>query len=427
MSTYAEARKSGLSWLSAAWTTADPNLKRIVAVNFIEALSVSLYASVLMPYYRSLGYGSQVAGALTSVLQVVAAVVGVAAGFLADSLGRKRLFTAGQLLRCAAAGLLLVTRSYAGLVLVSAVRGLAVVQSPAQSAMMASYTRRENRGTLYGLASTVGMVAQVTGPLVAGIIADRSGVKTAFGAGLALACLAVFAALPLRERPAVAQADPSPLNAIPVASPDPSADSRDPVEKPWSRVARMFREGRPVVLTSLFLTAVLNGMGNGAANILLPFTIMDRFSSAYTTVASSQSVGSVGTMLVLLIGGRIADVYGRRGLVLTSSAIFPILMLGLFMVGSLWQLFAVLILITMVGNISSPAIGAVQMEAVGERDRATFAGLHLGLNSAGMALGMVGGGIAYKMSPDLAWMAVIALFALQLPLYALAIPRAKLR
>lgn len=422
MSTYTRIRGRAGSWLHITWTAVDWNLKRLMLVSFIEVLSVCFYSSVLMPYYRSLGYGSQVAGVLTSVIQVVSAVVGVAAGFLADSLGRKRLFTTGQLLRCVAAGLLLVTRSYAGLVFVSVVRGFAVVQSPAQSAMLASYTRKENRGTLYGLIQTISMIAQVAGPLIAGLVADRFGVMMAFGSGLVLACVAVFAAVPLKDKRSAEQESLAPSQEAPV--PAEVAGPARP-EKPWARVARMFRENRAVALSALLVTAIFNGLGNGAANILLPFTIMDRFSSAYTTVSSSQSVGAIGTMLVLLIGGRIADVYGRRTLVLASCSIFPFLMLGLFLVGSLWQLFAVIILITMVGNISSPAIGAVQMEAVGEKDRATFAGLYLGLNAAGMALGMVGGGIGYKVSPTYSWMAVIAVFALQLPLYALAIPRSR--
>ena len=424
LSTYSRTQGRTALWLHDAWTSMDWNLKRLMLVSFVESLAVTLYASVLMPYYRSLGFASDTAGVLTSIIQVVSAVSGVAAGFMADSLGRKRLYTAGQLLRCLAAALLLTTRSYAGLVAVSVVRGIAIIQSPAQSAMLASYTRKETRGTHYGIVQTVGMAAQVIGPLAAGLMADRFGVKAAFGSGFLLACLAVLVALPLKDKgPGTengARADASPDGTAVVQE---SAPVRR--ESPWARIVRMMRENRPVVLCCLFGATILNGLANGATNIVLPFTIMDRFSSAYTTVSSSQAVGSIGTMLVLLIGGRIADVYGRRRLILSSGASFPLLMLGLFLVQSLWQLFALIIVLTMIGNISSPAMSAVYMEAVGESDRATFAGLQLGLNSAAMALGMIGSGVGYKFSPTATWVAIILAFALQLPLYAAAIPGTK--
>ena len=317
----------------------DWNLKRLMLVSFVEALAVSLYASVLMPYYRSLGYGPDTAGVLTSIIQVVSAISGVAAGFMADTMGRKKLYTAGQLLRCLAAGLLLVTRSYVGLVIVSMVRGMAIIQSPAQSAMLASYTRKETRGTHYGIVQTVGMAAQVVGPLAAGLVADRFGVAAAFGTGLLLACAAVLVAVPLKDK------GPSVDNGTGAAANPPQERTRENAG-PVARVVRMMKENRPVVLCCLFGATVLNGLANGATNIVLPFTIMDRFSSAYTTVSSSQAMGSIGTMLMLLIGGRIADVYGRRHLILASQVIFPILMLGLFVVQSLWQLFAIIILIT---------------------------------------------------------------------------------
>ena len=422
MTSHSSAKARGLSRIGAAWSGLDSDLKRLILTGFTEVIAVNLYASVLMPYYRSLGFGSQTAGVLTSVLQVVGAVVAVFAGLMADSVGRKKMYVAGQLLRCTAAGLLLLTRSYAGLVLVSVVRGLAIIQSPAQSAIFAAYTRKQNRGTMLGLYQTFSQLASVLGPLAAGIIADRFGVTRSFGAGLILACAAVALAVPLKERAAAAEPEhPAPAGARPAPQPVGELAPREPL---LGRVARMFKENRPVVLSSLLAASVVNGLGNGAAGILLPFTIMDRFSSAYTTVSASASVAALGSMLVLLIGGRIADVRGRRGLILVSGSILPLLMLSILVATSLWQLFALIIFLTMIGNVASPAMSAVNVEAVSERDRATFAGFQMGLNSAGVALGSVCAGIGYRLSSNWSWVAVIVMFALQPPLYAIALPKA---
>jgi MFS family permease len=173
------------------------------------------------------------------------------------------------------------------------------------------------------------------------------------------------------------------------------------------------------------IVAVINGLGNGVFNIALPFTIMDRFSSAYTAVSSASAAASLGTMLVLLIGGRIADRSGRRGIILITVCLEPIMILGMFLSNSLWQLLMFLILTTMVGNSASPAINAVLLEAVPDRDIATFGGLWQGLNSAGFALGAFAAGVSYGLSPTLTRMAPLALFLAQFPMYAIAIPKKK--
>ncbi|MGE5578879.1 MAG: MFS transporter [Bacillota bacterium] len=420
MSTAKDTRISAASRLTSAIGGLSPDLRRLIAIGFIEIAAVNFYVSVLMPYYRELGYGSDVAGFLGSVLQVVGALVAVGAGFMADTFGRKRLYVAGQLFRCAAAGLLMVTRNYAGLVLVSIVRGMAGVQHPAQSAIIAAHTRKDNRATLYGIIQTASQAASVTVPLAAGYLADRFGVMSSFGAGLLLASLAVIMAIPLKDAPA---SGPCPEPAV---SPSSSTAGRTVAkESIRGRISRMYRDNRPLALTSLLAVSLMNGLANGAVNIILPFMVMDRFSSAYSVVSAASAFSALGTMLVLLIGGRIADLRGRRGVVMVSGMVLPILMLGIFAVNALWQLFALLVLVTMAGNISTPAINAVYMEAVGDQDRATFWGLQLGLNNSGMALGSIAAGVAYKFSPNLCWIAVIVLFALQLPLYALAIPRSK--
>lgn len=417
MTTYSVARPKERFSLTRAWASIDSNLKRLILIGFVEIIAVNLYASVLIPYFRTLGFGSDRAGILSSVLQIVTASVGVFAGVLADTVGRKRLYIAGQVLRCLAAGLLLVTRSYLGFVVVFAVRGFAAIQSPASSAIFAAWTRKEHRSTLFGISQTMSQLAAVLGPLAAGAIADRYGVPYSFLGGLVLACFAVVLALPLKERPPADAVASAPLATQPEGRP-----AREPLSL---RLIAMFAGNNKVALSSLLAASLSNGLANGATNILLPFTIMDRFSSAYTTISASQAVCALGTVLVLLVGGRIADVYGRRGIVLASNAVFPALMLLVFASTSLWQFFVILVLLTMAGNISNPAIAAVQMEAVGERDRATFAGFQMSLNNVGMAAGSIAAGIAYKFSPNWSWVAVIVLFASQLPLYALAIPKEK--
>jgi len=408
----------------ALWREADPNMRRLIWISFVEMLSVNAYFTLIVPFAKNLGLDSGSVGALNSLMQVVSAVVAVAAGVLADHFGRKRLYTAGQLMRVAITVALLATHSYLGLALVFVLRGLASIQGPAQSAITANLTRRENRATMLGLSQTLGQLASVLMPIASGAVADRYGVKASFAVALVLAAVAVIMGIALKDKTAASEdADPA-ADGVTAGADVRTVESVRPgeVEPLLARLRRMFAGKRAVTLSLLMVATVFNGLGNGGVNILLPFTIMDRFSSAYTVVASAGSMMALGTMLVLLIGGRLADVSGRRTMVMTSGVIFPLLMLGLFYVNTLWELNLVLILVSMVGNISSPAIGAVYMEAVADRDRATFAGLQMSLNAAGMALGSAVAGVVYKMSPNWAWLGVIAVMVLQVVCYHFVLP-----
>jgi MFS family permease len=389
--------------------TMNPTMKLLLAIVFIEMMAVNFYVSVLMPYYKSLGYESDAAGIVTSVVQVVSALVLFGAGFAADKIGRRQLYLTGQVMRCLAAASLLLTRSYAGLLLVSCFRGLSAIQSPAQNAIIAGYTHKGSRATTLALSQTFGQLASFLVPVAAGTLADRVGVKVPFSLGLALAVLAVMLGLRVRE------AGGAEVTADRAAAHEaPKEEAENPLPPPresyYARVKSMFTENNGRVLWTVLAAELANGLANGATNILLPYTIMDRFSPEYSAVSGMQAAGALGTMLVLLIGGRIADTYGRKGIVAVSSMVFPTALISIFFITSLWQMYAMLMVVVMLGNISSPAISAIHLEVVREKDRASFSGLSGGVNAASIALGSAIAGFVYSANADLAWASVIALF-----------------
>src|SRR5690606_2997789 len=176
----------------------------------------------------------------------------------------------------------------------------------------------------------------------------------------------------------------------------------------------LFEQSDKRILTAMLMAFTINGLVNGGINILLPFTVMDRFSTEFTAVAGLSVISSLGTALVMLVGGRIADLRGRRGIILVTGIITPLLILLIFWVNKLWQLYALLMLVSMVGNLASPGIVAAKMEAVDEAYRASWDGLVQGATSAGLALGSAASGMLYALSPTWAWLAVIILCGFQI-------------
>ncbi|HHY16562.1 MAG TPA: MFS transporter [Firmicutes bacterium] len=420
--------------IKAFWTTLEAGMHRLIAVGMIEALAISLFVSLLVPWYKSLGYDSTTQGWLRFVLQITSAVVAAAGGILADRLGRKNMYTAGQLFRCAAIVVLLSTRSFTGLIIVSVIRGLSIIQSPPRTAFIAAYTVKENRATTLGIYQTTSLIANMIAPLAAGFLADRYGVKPPLFLALALAIAAIFMAVPLGQPDRDAKGESvffgSPdCSGATAASMSPSASETTQTiavghllkkarvfssESFISAGRDMFMHSNSRGLIILLVAWLANGLTNGAINILLPFTVMDKFSSTYKAVAALDVFSSLGTVLVLLIGGRIADLKGRRRIILTTGFILPLLMSSILWIDSLWQLYGLLALSSMAGNISSPAIMAANIEAVDEKYRATWDGFTTGMASAGMAAGSVLGGVMYKVNSTWAWTAVITLFILQI-------------
>ncbi len=388
-------------------------MRKLLLIMFLEAAAVNAFMSVLIPWYRTLGFESNVAGSLDSIMQVVIAVMAVFAGVWADRFGRKMVYVTGQVVRVATVVCLFLVRSYWGLVLFVVLRGIAGSASPAGSALFAYRTTKDNRATTLAVNQSLSNVAGLTMPVVAGLLADRFGVKVPFGLGLMFAALALLLGLTLEEPPKSPREQTTQCN------------SAEPVSGPsfGQRVRLMFAGKRLYVVLALLLASFVNGVGNGSLNIVLPYTVMDRFSDSYSVVAAMQSIGALGTILVLLIGGRIADLGGRRKLVIGPGLFAPLCALGAMLAPSV-SLFAVaLLLATMSGNIASPGISATYVEAVDEADRATFSGLNMAFTSAGYALGALGAGFGYKISPTATWAVSIATLTIQMLLYLVGMPK----
>ncbi|HHY35109.1 MAG TPA: MFS transporter [Firmicutes bacterium] len=421
--------------LADFWHSLDRHLRLLLIIGLIEAAALNAYSPVLMPYYVSLGFDSKIAGRFNSVEFVATCIVALIGGLLADALGRKKMYVAGQFIRLTMIALLLSLRSYTGLMIVAAFRGLIAIQMPAQSALIAGYTSKGNRATVIGISQTLTQLAGLLVPLAVGILADTYSVQVPFGIAMLLAVIAILVTAPLRDRPSemvVTQPQGTGVREQDLKTREEPATGGKAVAPAGgrtkaflSRVVEMFRGPRWWVLTLLLLARISNGLANGAFNILMPFTIMDKFSKAYTVMSGAQVFFSLGTITVLLIGGRLADLRGRRAVAVTAGFIFPLLICSLPLARTLWQLFPLLMLVTMAGSISSPAVQAIQMEAVEDKYRATFMGLAIGLNFLGMSLGSIIAGIYYTVTVTWSWAVMVLLYLLPAVIFYIILPREK--
>ncbi|HEU5323845.1 MAG TPA: MFS transporter, partial [Methylomirabilota bacterium] len=149
-----------------------------VAVGHGAALLVVSAVLVHMAVHvtERLGYSLQQAGAVVAVMTAMQATGQVGGGWLGDRFS-KRLIAAGCMLAHAVGLVALATATAFWMVLAFAVlHGLAWgMRGPLMSAIRADYFGSRAFGTITGLSSMVVMLGMMAGPLVAGILADRTG------------------------------------------------------------------------------------------------------------------------------------------------------------------------------------------------------------------------------------------------------------
>jgi sugar phosphate permease len=123
-----------------------------------------------------LGYSLPQAGAVVALMTVMQGIGQLSGGWLGDRFSKRRI-AAGCMLGHAAGLLVLAFASAFWMVLAFAVlHGLGWgMRGPLMSAIRADYFGSAAFGTITGLSSMVLMVGMMGGPLVAGILADRTG------------------------------------------------------------------------------------------------------------------------------------------------------------------------------------------------------------------------------------------------------------
>ena len=159
-----EAVRTGAFWLIA--------LGHGSALLVVSAVMVHLMVHVTEKLGYSLRQGAAVVGLMT-----VTQVIGQVSGGWAGDRWNKRAIVVGCMAGHAAALLLLASASAFWMIAAFAVlHGLAWgVRGPLMSALRADYFGSASFGTITGLSSMVVMFGMMGGPLVAGILADRTG------------------------------------------------------------------------------------------------------------------------------------------------------------------------------------------------------------------------------------------------------------
>jgi MFS family permease len=169
---------------------------------FLDALLMFAIVPMLPDYVDALSLSKTQAGAVIGIYSAATLVMSLPAGRIADRLGPRRITVAGVALMTVS------TLAYAGAdsfwMLLAARGGQGIASGiswTAGLAWLSSQTPRERRGRALGLAMTFGSVGALIGPVLAGPMEGRLGIRTPFVIFAAIAAvLTLVSALPADVR-----------------------------------------------------------------------------------------------------------------------------------------------------------------------------------------------------------------------------------
>ena len=183
---------------------------------------------VVVHVNESLGYSLSQAASVIALMTVMQLVGQISGGFLGDRFS-KRFIAVGCMVGHAAALLLLAYATGLGMVVAFAVlHGLAWgIRGPLMQAIRADYFGTRSFGTIMGFSSLIIMIGMTTGPIFAGVMADRTGSYESGFTVLALAALAGSVFFVLAPQPPPPQRTPAAAAAVEPARSTASVEAGD--------------------------------------------------------------------------------------------------------------------------------------------------------------------------------------------------------
>lgn len=388
------------------------NARLLLAYALVNGTATAAVGALVNPYLRELGMSAPFVGMYFGVTAVVQGLAQLAGGVAADRWGRRRIWVAGKLVHAASYALLATGIRGPALMASAVMAGLSQISSGAYMAIAAEAVAGGSRATFYSVVQTITSVGGTVAPLAGGLIADRYG--GAVGIAVSVPLFLVVAAIlsRLEEHPRVRAVAAAAATGCATAEAGSPPSGIRAVRGTMAALVAAARSG-PFPRTAFALLAymLLNGFSNGLINISLPLLLRDRLGMGYTGLGGLVTVSALGTALMMITGGRLADKYGRRRVMLFTCVWVTVLFVLIPLASSALHFYVLVFVICLVGNAAGGAFSATTMECVKPGDRATFGGLTSALASAGVAGGSFLGGLLYQAGQTLPFYLVIAVTA----------------
>lgn len=366
-------------------------LTELCSCLFVINTGISTVFGLMPVYLTVIGADPARAGMILAVAYIAMAISTVVGGYVSQRWQRRiPLLVAGGFLAAPLAWLLGTTASVASLLVVTTtlwfVTGMVLAMTNILAGLFAEPQRRGRMFGALGMSSSLGLFF---GALVSGWIADHWGFVVLFRLlgvfYLTIPCLGLM----LRDTSAF--------------------------EQQREKTARFGQVLANRTFRFLFFACIVGQASNAIFAFSRP-VMMQGLGYSATIITTAAAIGSLVSLPLSLVIGRLSDRLGRKQLIILCFAATPLGLGVLVMAGQLWQFWVASILQTILG-ISMVVSSALVTDIFGEESLDTALSLLNATIWIGIVIGLSIGGIAmsaFKMAPTLVMGIVASLGAIGL-------------
>jgi DHA1 family multidrug resistance protein-like MFS transporter len=295
----------------------------LTSISFTVALGYGIVAPDIPAFARNFGVSTAAAGGVISAFALARVVGALPAGRLVDRFGEHMVMAAGIAIVAVSSILAGFSGSFAQLIVLRGVGGLgsAMFGVSAQTLLLVSVTS-EQRGRASGLFSGGFLVGGISGPAIGGLVAAWSLRAPFLIYGGMLVVPAIIAAAVLRDAPNRPSA----------------ADQRG--ARPFAGLARALKSAAYRAAAAANLADGFAAMGVRSA--IVPLFVRDVLHRSAVWTGIGFGVVGVLNAATLLPGGRVADMLGRRPVVIAGCLVSAGGMTMLALLPGLWGYLAAL-------------------------------------------------------------------------------------
>lgn len=335
------------------------------------------YASL---YILALGGSAAEIGYVNSLGPLMGLIMFPLAGHIADQAGRVKLIVVGNVLAVIFVLMYVIAPSWELIAVVTALRGLLVLQFPAKSALIADSLAPENRGRGIAAMNTISSALAIFAPFAAGVVVDtygaNYGMRGLYTVVMALYMVTVFIHIRyLKEtRPSGAGVKIREFPGI--------------LRETYAGVPNMLRRF-PRPLRALTGVIILSFMANGVAS---PFWVVYVVEQIRLTSAQWGLILLIETAIRILMfipAGMLVDRWGRTASLLSALSL-SLLSISLFVFArSFVAVLFVRITVALAFATAIPACTALMADLVPRNIRGR---VMAAIGQGGIMIGAAGGG-----------------------------------
>src|SRR5690625_287822 len=342
------------------------------------ALGYGLVAPVLPQFARSFDVSVAAASFVVSAFSLCRLLFAPAGGALIARLGERRIYMAGLLIVAASSVATALAQTYVQLLVFRGLGGIGstmfTVSAMGLIVRLAPPTARGRASSLYATAFLIGNIG---GPVLDGLLAEL-GLRVPFvvyAVALVLATAVVWRLLPDTGRG--------------------SARTRE--EGPPMAFAEALRD-------SAFRVALISGFANGWSNFGVRVALLPLFAAAALdagpwAAGAALAVFAGGNALALTFFGGLADVRGRKPMIMIGLAVNGAFTVVLGMSGNIWIVMALSAMAGIGAGMLNPAQQATVADIVGNKRSGgkVLAGFQMSQDAGAIIGPVVAGAIADRL------------------------------